>query len=141
MVKKARKTRKRPCSICRKWFLPDHRVGACQYVCSSLDCQRERHRRNCTAWRRDNPDCSVGAERLRKRVVPEEKKSPTGDPMRQVAWHVVRDETSMEHAVITEEIGRVLTSWVRDEMDVQLVEIKGRIGRVLPLSLRDEMDV
>lgn len=141
MAKKARKTRKRPCSICRKWFLPDHRIGSRQYACSSLECQRERHRRNCTAWRMDNPDCSVGAERLRKRVVPEEKNSKTGDPMRQVAWDVVRDATSMEHAVITEEIGKVLTSWMRDERDMQLVEIQGRIGKVLGLSPRDERDM
>jgi|TARA_Y100000031_G_scaffold101530_1_gene111402 hypothetical protein len=110
-------------------------------VCSSLGCQRERHRRNCTAWRVANPDCSVGAERLRKRVVPEEKNSKASDPMRQVAWHVVRDETSMEQAVITEEIGKVLTSWVRDEMDMQLVEMKGKIDKVLPQSLRDEIDI
>tara|TARA_Y100000310_G_scaffold330395_1_gene401943 strand:+ start:528 stop:671 length:144 start_codon:yes stop_codon:yes gene_type:complete len=47
----------------------------------------------------------------------------------------------MEQAVITEEIGKVLTSWVRDEMDMQLVEMKGKIDKVLPQSLRDEIDI
>ena len=43
--------RKRPCSICRKWFLPDVRQTDRQKTCSS-ECSRELHRRNCAEWNR-----------------------------------------------------------------------------------------
>jgi hypothetical protein len=72
--------------------------------------------------------------------VPEGKRTNTGDPMQQVAWDVVRDETSLQVAVITEEIGQVLSRWVRDELAIQLIEIKRNIGKVLGLSRGDEMD-
>jgi hypothetical protein len=45
--------RKRPCSICRKWFLPDVRQKGRQVTCSP-ECRKERHRRKCAEWNRKN---------------------------------------------------------------------------------------
>jgi hypothetical protein len=45
--------RKRPCSICRKWFLPDVRQAGRQKTCSP-ECSKELHRRNCGGWNRKN---------------------------------------------------------------------------------------
>jgi hypothetical protein len=39
--------RKRPCRICRRWFVPHPGAGDRQHVCSAVDCQRERHWRAC----------------------------------------------------------------------------------------------
>ena len=47
------KPRKRPCSICRKWFLPDVRQAGRQKTCSPK-CIRELHRRNCREWNKKN---------------------------------------------------------------------------------------
>ena len=47
------KPRKRPCSICRKWFLPDVRQKGRQTTCS-LKCREKKHRRQCEAWNRKN---------------------------------------------------------------------------------------
>lgn len=47
------KPRKRPCSICRKWFLPDVRQVGRQKTCSSK-CRKELHRRSCGKWNREN---------------------------------------------------------------------------------------
>ncbi len=44
---------KRPCSICRKWFLPDVRQKGRQKTCSPA-CQNELHRRQCDAWNKRN---------------------------------------------------------------------------------------
>ena len=44
---------KRPCSICRKWFLPDVRQKGRQKTCGP-DCQRELHRRQCKDWNKKN---------------------------------------------------------------------------------------
>lgn len=47
------KPRKRPCSICRTWFLPDVRQNGRQTTCSP-ECRKERHRRKCEAWNKKN---------------------------------------------------------------------------------------
>lgn len=51
MAKKS--SRKRPCAVCRKWFLPNVRQKGRQKTCGP-DCQKERHRRQCEAWNRKN---------------------------------------------------------------------------------------
>ena len=48
-----RKVRKRPCSICRKWFLPDVRQAGRQKTCGP-GCSRELHRRSCAKWNNRN---------------------------------------------------------------------------------------
>jgi len=45
--------RKRPCSICRKWFMPDVRQKERQKTCSK-ECRKERHRRQCADWNKKN---------------------------------------------------------------------------------------
>lgn len=50
------RTRKRPCRICRRWFLPDPRQIDRQKTCGRAECKREHHRRQCRQWNRKNPD-------------------------------------------------------------------------------------
>jgi len=45
--------RKRPCCICRKWFLQDARQKGRQKTCSA-DCKNELHRRQCGDWNKKN---------------------------------------------------------------------------------------
>ncbi|MCA1795168.1 MAG: hypothetical protein LC660_15100 [Desulfobacteraceae bacterium] len=45
--------RKRPCSICRKWFQPIPQQINRQKTCSPA-CQNELHRRQCEEWNRKN---------------------------------------------------------------------------------------
>lgn len=47
------KPRKRPCSICRKWFLPHVRLSGRQTTCSP-ECKKQRHRIKCKAWNKKN---------------------------------------------------------------------------------------
>lgn len=46
--------RKRPCRICRCWFIPNPRVGARQKTCGKKECKREWHRKKCAEWNRNN---------------------------------------------------------------------------------------
>jgi len=46
-------SRKRPCCICRKWFLSDVRQKGRQKTCSP-DCKNELHRRQCEDWNKKN---------------------------------------------------------------------------------------
>lgn len=53
-----RKSKKRPCRICRKWFTPNPRVGARQKTCGDSECMRKWHTRKCAEWNRNNRQCS-----------------------------------------------------------------------------------
>ena len=48
--------RKRPCGICRRWFLPDPRQIGRQQTCGNPGCRGELHRRRCRQWNRKNRD-------------------------------------------------------------------------------------
>jgi hypothetical protein len=48
------RTRKRPCKICRKWFMPDPRQIGRQKTCGDPLCQKENHRRQCAQWNQKN---------------------------------------------------------------------------------------
>ena len=51
-----RPSRKRPCGICRRWFLPDPRLKGRQMTCGDAYCKREWHRKKCQEWNRKNKD-------------------------------------------------------------------------------------
>ena len=53
-MKKRRKSRKRPCRICRKWFYPDPRVGERQKTCGGKKCQAKWHAGKCREWNNKN---------------------------------------------------------------------------------------
>lgn len=46
--------RKRPCRICRRWFLPNARLRKRQVTCADPDCQRKWHTKKCREWNRAN---------------------------------------------------------------------------------------
>ena len=46
--------RKRPCCICRKWFMPDVRQKDRQKTCDNPECRTEHHRRQCAKWNNKN---------------------------------------------------------------------------------------
>ena len=60
--------KKRPCSICRKWFLPKAHQGTRQTTCGSKECRSEKHRRACRDWHQRNPDYDRD-RRLRDRLM------------------------------------------------------------------------
>ena len=49
-------TRKRPCRVCKRWFIPHPRLKDRQKTCGDQQCQREWHRRKCEQWNRNNVD-------------------------------------------------------------------------------------
>lgn len=127
--------RKRPCRICRRWFQPHPRAGERQRVCSESACQRERHRRSCTDWRRRNAQ-EERAERLRRRL----REAPTpGSPavLGELRLDVVRDEVGLEATVIIEETAEVLNTQLRDAVSIQVTEIIGEISGVPVKAVKD----
>ena len=49
-------TRKRPCRVCKRWFMPHPRLKDRQKTCGDQQCQREWHRRKCELWNHNNVD-------------------------------------------------------------------------------------
>ncbi len=49
-------SRKRPCRICRKWFLPNARLKDRQRTCSHPECKKEWHRKQCAKWNKQNKE-------------------------------------------------------------------------------------
>ena len=53
-----RKSKKSPCPICRKWFMPHPRVGERQKTCGDHECMKKWHARKCAEWNRKNRSCA-----------------------------------------------------------------------------------
>ena len=49
-------TRKKPCRICRRWFLPNVRLKDRQMTCGRAECKRQWHNKKCAQWYRANID-------------------------------------------------------------------------------------
>lgn len=79
-------------------------------MCGSADCQRERHRRACTRWRKANA-VEEHAEKVRLKVVVGGWPDP---PEARLRWDAVRDAVGPQAAVILLELVRVLSDWARD---------------------------
>jgi hypothetical protein len=133
--------RKRPCRVCRKWFLPHPRAGSRQKVCSAEACQRERHRRNCADWRDRHPDYDRET-RLRARLGPDpgtEAVRPALDPVGEIAWEAARDAVGLEAAVITQVTAEVVVSWARDVVGWEALGITRESPRHVGRAARDEI--
>lgn len=50
-----RKSKKRPCRICRKWYLPNPRVAERQKTCGAEICKRKWHAKKCEEWNKKHP--------------------------------------------------------------------------------------
>jgi hypothetical protein len=131
--------KKRPCGICRRWFLPrPHQVGR-QATCSKK-CQREKHRRACCDWHRQNPEYDR-ERRLRGRVLKEGSAEDVAlirvDPLARLDESAVRDAIGLDSSVIIIETGEVIVDWVRDAIEEETETRCGFARRLVPPWKRD----
>ena len=104
------KPRKRPCRVCRRWFLPDGRLRNRQKTCGNLECQREWHRKKCAEWNKKNEEY-FRTNYLQKKL--EAAKSPepnlcksrlkTGLPLK-----FVQEVIGIQHLIIIEYLAQLL---------------------------------
>lgn len=125
--------RKRPCSICRRWFLPDPRVRGRQHVCSNPDCQRQRRAGTQRRWRQNNADYYV-ARYLQQRHSGDRSPEPLRVPsqLRRLPWDLVQDEMKPKPADILALLARMLLRVVQDAIGGQLPVSKVELGRIPP---------
>lgn len=108
--------RKKPCSICRHWFLPDPRVGARQRACGKAECQATRRQRTQARWRTQNPDYFI-AHRMQVRSAQDRTPEPLrlSDPLSQLPWDVAQDQFGVQGADFLGVMGRLLLTAQQDQ--------------------------
>ncbi len=140
-----RKTR--PCSICRKWFLPDARVKDRQRACSSAECQTKRREQTQAKWRAAHPSY-FAAHRIQQRAaaaIPAESSAMPGEiapapnasstpiarpppprmprPLDGLPWDMAQDQFGAQGADFIGVFGRVLLRAAKDQTRSQPSEI------------------
>jgi hypothetical protein len=145
-----RLTRKRPCRICGKWFVPNPRLGDRQKSCGDPECQRQWHARTCAAWNRRNR--SIFRENYLKRKLealndvpsePPPSLTPPPVPIRPVqhrspldySWRVVQEVMGAQQLVIIEHIIRLLKSDVQEVIRSQIADIQSELRRLHPADI------
>ena len=108
--------RKRPCCICRRWFVPNLHIGARQRACSAAACQVARRAHTQAAWRRRNPDYFT-AHRLQRRRVTHDAGVPVDPlalppPLSRLPWDIAQETFGVVGSDFLGHLGRVLlTAW------------------------------
>jgi hypothetical protein len=108
--------RKRPCSICRRWFRPHPRVGARQHACSKPECQSARRRRTQADWRAHNPEYAAGY-RIQQRAAQKQPPEPLRlrAPLNQLPWDLAKDEFGSQGSDFIALMGALLLRTAKDQ--------------------------
>jgi len=128
---------KRPCCICRRWFVPDRRVGRRQRACSAPTCQITRRTRTQASWRRRNPDYFIAHRVQRRRVSASEGQGGVlplvfPPPLSQLPWDLAQDEFGVAGTDFLGHLGRVLLVAVQDQKAGQVLDSTGILVRLPP---------
>ena len=130
--------RKRPCRICRRWFIPNPRVKDRQKTCGDPGCQRKWHKKRCTEWNRRNPDY-FKANYLQKKII-----AATEPPHQSPSFKLnnrlksglplsyVQEVISIQHLIIIEYFGQLLFRRFQEVLRAQLTVMTGEIARLPP---------
>ena len=107
--------RKRPCTICRRWFRPDPRVGSRQRACGSPECQAARRVQTQRNWRESRPDYFT-ARRIRERGEQDRPPEPLRlpPPLSRLPWDIAQDQFGVQG---TDFIGILSTVLLRSAQD------------------------
>ena len=114
------KTPKRPCAVCRRWYLPDPRTRHRQKTCGSDECRIEWRRRTQARWRARNPDYAAD-RRLRSQAANAEKSkaavSVRAPPkaMARVPWEVGAKALGVPGTLFIAFLVRLLLGAAKDE--------------------------
>jgi len=145
-----RQSTKRPCRICKKWFLPNPRLGDRQKTCGARECQQQWHSRKCAEWNRKNR--SYFQENYLKRRLeslesippePTQSTSPPPSPMHPLQpippldypRGVVQEVIGIQQLVIIEYIVRLLKRSVQEVIVSQPVETYKEFQELRPMAI------
>ena len=113
-------TRKRPCSICRRWFRPHPRLKDRQRTCRDPECQRERHRRKCAQWNKSNGDY-FKTNYLQKKVESQAEKIQIKTRLKTGLPKIyVQEVIGMQNVVIMEYLAQLMVRRFQEVIKIQL---------------------
>lgn len=146
-----RKSKKRPCRICRKWFMPDPRVGERQKTCGAAECMRNWHTKKCAEWNKKNRSSYFQTNYLSSKLAffaVDGRKDPKGPATAttpsphlpvirtgkfpQLPRSLIQEVIGGQHLVIIEYITRLLFRSVQEVIKQQPLEITSDLPQVLP---------
>jgi len=158
--------RKKPCSICRRWFTPDRRVGARQKTCSE-ECREKRRRRTQAEWRGRNPEYfkarwlkerarrAEAADRATAEVLEEIKagrepppaedraRRPSairvGGELGRLPWEAMQSEIGLEVTDFIAVVARLLVRLMQSEKLTQVIGNKREPRTLQGVSTQDEI--
>ncbi len=144
-----RKSKKRPCRICRKWFIPDPRVGERQMTCGGQDCQKKWHAKKCAQWNGKNSsyfreiylskklslvETEIDASNVQSQPGLAGKRTISGTyslKNSQLPRSLVQEVTGAQRLVIIEYVTQLLFKSFQEKTNAQLAEITSKL-RQLP---------
>jgi hypothetical protein len=121
-------TRKRPCRICRRWFVPNPRLKDRQKTCGRPQCKREWHRKMCEKWNRENADY------FRSNYLQKKLDSATGGDQNSITFQPksrfksglpqrhVQEVIGIQHLVIIEYFSQLLYQRFQEVLARQMLE-------------------
>ena len=133
---------KRPCTICRRWFRPDPRVGARQRACRGPDCQAARRKKTQATWRARNPDYFI-ARRMQSRSLQERTPAPLrlSAPLSRLPWDIAQDEFGVKGADFIGVMGTLLLGAAQDQFKAYVVDSRRVPDPLPPGAVQDQIRV
>lgn len=142
----SKKRRSKPCSICRRWFTPNPKVGQRQRTCGSKACKSEQKKHTQAKWSKRNPSYWV-ERRLQKQI-----ETITADKDKVLLqrtpaiWHqfpfeFAQDAISPKGYVILLCFARMLHRTMQDAFKDQQNEIKGEITAICQCAKQEVLDI
>jgi len=144
-----RKSNKRPCRICRKWFTPHPRLGDRQKTCGKELCIRKWHAKKCAEWNKKNRSYFQAiylGSKLESSKTPSQFDSgppPSSNPDKtgpirppcsrstpQLPGDVIQDVIGVQPLIIIEYVAQLLVRSFKEVIRVQPVEIQRKIDRL-----------
>jgi hypothetical protein len=143
-MQKAAVLNKRPCRICRRWFLPNPRLKDRQMTCAHPECKREWHRRKCAEWNKNNSDyfssnylqkklddaaqcdkVSKTTQPKSKTLLPPKSRLKSGLPI-----EYVQEVIGIQHLVIMEYLAQLLLRRFQEVLRGQVVVNTGQVSQL-----------
>jgi hypothetical protein len=134
-------TRKKPCTICRRWFVPDPRIGKRQRACKP-ECQAARRKKVQAGWRAKNPDYFIW-RRIKGRGAQERAPGPLRlpPPLSRLPWDLAQSEFTAQGADFIGVMATLLLRAAQSEIKAHVVDCIGVSGTHANSEAQAEMQL
>jgi hypothetical protein len=129
------KTQKKPCSVCRRWFVPNARVGQRQRTCGTAPCREMQRRRTQARWRKANPGywrdlrLHEQMEKARRRGAVQAPAASEPAMVAAIPWQQAQDAMGPEAAVFIAFVVRLAARQARSALQAQELRLRDEMKR------------